>query len=305
MRRVFCRAVLLSVVTAMTCISIPQPAGALQSTANCLTGTFSETNPGAPCPPGSARIVAFASPDANNNPNPVFAVTSSGAVYENGTQVEGMDGQTLEAPIVGIASTSDGQGYWLVGADGGVFAFGDAPFLGSIAGQHLNAPIVGIARSGPNGAYLLVGADGGVFAFGPVFYGSMAGHQLNAPIVGIASTGDGQGYWLVGADGGVFAFGFDAGFYGSMAGQHLNAPIVGITQTWTIGMGETGTGYFLAGADGGIFAFGSASFAQSGVGLVNSPVVGVVHATVAFQSAGPPTFVPEIATTSGDFLTLS
>ena len=35
------------------------------------------------------------------------------------------------APVVGIAATPDGGGYWLVAADGGVFAFGDARFFGS------------------------------------------------------------------------------------------------------------------------------------------------------------------------------
>ena len=35
------------------------------------------------------------------------------------------------APIVGAASTTDGGGYYLAGADGGVFAFGDAGFYGS------------------------------------------------------------------------------------------------------------------------------------------------------------------------------
>jgi hypothetical protein len=46
---------------------------------------------------------------------------------------------------VGIAATPDGRGYWEVAADGGVFSFGDAPFLGSMGGTRLNAPIVGIA----------------------------------------------------------------------------------------------------------------------------------------------------------------
>ena len=50
---------------------------------------------------------------------------------------------------MGIAGTADNGGYWLVAADGGVFAFGDAPFLGSMAGHHLNAPVVGIAASEP------------------------------------------------------------------------------------------------------------------------------------------------------------
>ena len=43
-----------------------------------------------------------------------------------------MPGQHLVAPIVGIAVTHSGNGYWEVGADGGVFTYGDAPFLGSI-----------------------------------------------------------------------------------------------------------------------------------------------------------------------------
>ena len=42
------------------------------------------------------------------------------------------------------ATSSPVAGYWLAGADGGVFSFGDAGFYGSMGDQHLNAPIVGI-----------------------------------------------------------------------------------------------------------------------------------------------------------------
>lgn len=38
----------------------------------------------------------------------------------------------VNAPIVGIAATPTGKGYWLVSADGGVFAFGDAAYLGNV-----------------------------------------------------------------------------------------------------------------------------------------------------------------------------
>ena len=38
----------------------------------------------------------------------------------------------VNAPIVGIAATPTGRGYWLVAADGGVFGFGDAEFLGNV-----------------------------------------------------------------------------------------------------------------------------------------------------------------------------
>jgi len=51
--------------------------------------------------------------------------------------------KALNAPVVGITAAG-GQGYWLVGSDGGVFAFGAATFEGSMAGRALNAPVVGI-----------------------------------------------------------------------------------------------------------------------------------------------------------------
>ena len=34
--------------------------------------------------------------------------------------------KVLPAPVVGMASTPDGAGYWLVTARGNVYAFGDA-----------------------------------------------------------------------------------------------------------------------------------------------------------------------------------
>jgi hypothetical protein len=49
----------------------------------------------------------------------------------------------LNKPVVGMAATPDGRGYWLVASDGGVFAFGDARFYGSTGGQPIPAPVVG------------------------------------------------------------------------------------------------------------------------------------------------------------------
>ena len=84
--------------------------------------------------------------------------------------------------VVGFAATPDGHGYWLLGADGGVFSFGDAQFYGSLP--------------------------------------TVLGHPVTNPMTSIVSTPDGHGYWVVGTDGGVFAFG-DAGFYGTFPGINV------------------------------------------------------------------------------------
>ena len=95
----------------------------------------------------------------------------------------------LRAGLVGIAATPTGKGYWLAAADGGVFAFGDAAFHGSLGSVRLRQPIVGIAATNRGGGYWLVAADGGVFAFGDApFHGGLGNKHLNQPIVGIASA---------------------------------------------------------------------------------------------------------------------
>ena len=165
----------------------------------------------------------------------------------------------LNKPIVGMAATSYEVGYWQVASDGGVFAFGDAPFDGSTGDIQLNKPIVGMAATPDGGGYWLVASDGGVFAFGDApFDGSTGDIQLNKPIVGMAATPDGGGYWLVASDGGVFAFG-DAPFDGSTGDIQLNKPIVGMAAT------PDGGGYWLVAADGGVFSFGDAPFYGSQV----------------------------------------
>jgi hypothetical protein len=72
----------------------------------------------------------------------------------------------LAQPIVGMASTPDGGGYWLVAADGGVFTFGNAPFLGSAGGVRLKQPAVAIASTLDGRGYSLVLADGATLPFG-------------------------------------------------------------------------------------------------------------------------------------------
>jgi lipoprotein-anchoring transpeptidase ErfK/SrfK len=178
-------------------------------------------------------------------------------------------GKHLNAPIVGMAATPNGKGYWLVADDGGVFTF-NAPFFGSLGAIHLNSPIIGMAATPTGKGYWLVAGDGGVFTFGDArFFGSTGSMHLNSPISQLIPGPNGKGYWLMASDGGVFTFG-NARFYGSMGAKRLNAPIIGMTAT------TSGRGYLLVASDGGVFTFGNAKFHGSTGSLhVSSPVVGI------------------------------
>ena len=242
--------------------------------------------------PGSAAPVAGVNPgggaqthtfvDHGPTQNGYWEVASDGGIFSyGGASFYGSTGGiALDKPIVGMASTPDGQGYWLVASDGGVFSFGNASFRGSTGGLALNKPIVGMASTPDGGGYWLVASDGGIFSFGNAsFHGSTGGIALNKPIVGMASTPDGQGYWLVASDGGIFSFG-NAVFDGSAGGTALNRPIVGMTAT------TDGGGYWLVASDGGIFNYGDASFYGSTGGLtLNKPIVGMAAPT---STAGVP-----------------
>ncbi len=215
------------------------------------------------------------------------AVTSHGGAPLFGSPV--LSGVRVSRPIIGMAATPDGRGYWLVGSDGGIFTFGDAGYFGSTGALHLNQPVVGMAATPDGRGYWLVGSDGGIFTFGDAgYFGSTGALHLNQPIVGMAPTPDGGGYWLVASDGGIFTFG-DAGYDGSTGALHLNQPVVGMAST------PDGGGYWLVANDGGIFTFGNATFQGSGgygaIGIIVSPA----SAYTLVQSDGTavaPTLMP-------------
>jgi hypothetical protein len=177
---------------------------------------------------------------------PVSAAEGERDVWAFGSAQEAGDtGElALTAPLVGMAPTPGGNGYWLAAADGGVFTYGNAPFHGSAAALPLTAPIVGIAPTPTGNGYWLAAADGGVFTYGNApFHGSAAALPLTAPIVGIAASPFGDGYWLAAADGGVFTYG-NVPFQGAAAGLEFVPPFVAISAH------PSGGGYWLA-TDGG------------------------------------------------------
>ena len=167
--------------------------------------------------------------------------TTAGGVIAVGDAVAVGDlkGVQLNSPLVSAVADPDGGGYWLVAADGGVFAF-DAEFFGSVpqlvpdgvvAEEWLNAAVVGLAPTASGGGYWLTAADGGVFSFGDAqFRGSLPlvlpGVTLNGPVTDV--VGVGAGYVLVAEDGGVFNFS-DTPFHGSLGGNPPTEPVVAIT----------------------------------------------------------------------------
>jgi hypothetical protein len=176
-----------------------------------------------------------------------------------------------------------GNGMMLLGADGGLFAYGDRGFMSAAGfagapgpyttplGQVIDGPFVGVASNAARNGYWAVDTGGQVFTVGTAkYYGGLGAVKLNAPIVGIAATASGHGYWLVASDGGVFTFG-DAHYYGGLGAVKLHTPIVGIAAT------ASGNGYWLAGSDGGVFTFGDAVFHGSGAATpLHAPIVGIV-----------------------------
>jgi hypothetical protein len=191
-------------------------------------------------------------------------------------------GSISDARSLLITNQTD-HGYWLVGADGGIFSFGSAQFHGSTGSLKLQRPVVGMTATSDRQGYWLEASDGGVFAFGDAgFYGSLPGlgfapagsvgsaPKLRAPIVGMVPSADGGGYFMVSSDGGVFAFG-DAHFAGSCPG-------IGGCQGSAVAVipDASGQGYWIATNNGNVYSFGGAPYLGS-PGIQGSPVTSAVR----------------------------
>jgi hypothetical protein len=90
---------------------------------------------------------------------------------------------TLNKPIVGMASTADGGGYWLVASDGGIFSFGDAQFYGSTGSMGVTSPITTMVPSADGKGYAIFTQSGGAYTFGDASTGSGGSAASSGPVV--------------------------------------------------------------------------------------------------------------------------
>ncbi len=177
---------------------------------------------------------------------------------------------SLNAPIVGMVPSIDDNGYFMVGSDGGVFAFGDAHFAGSCPGiGGCSGAAVAVMPDHSGNGYWLVTATGNVYTFGDAPYLGSPGHGT---VTSAVPTPDGKGYWILLSNGQVFGYGDAANNLGSPASSNFS----GADAATAVFATSDGGGYWVSSALGAVFNFGDApnDGGMSGTHLNGSIIAG-------------------------------
>jgi hypothetical protein len=205
----------------------------------------------------------------------LFTLMGSFVPFVNGTS----------AVSATASEATDRSGYWMLGSDGAVFAFGGAQHHGDQAGVLRANPSfrgspdrrhesVDLEPSPSGDGYWILSNAGSIDAFGDargrVFIDRPPVLGPAEDATGIAATPAGDGLWLFTSKGRVLSYGA-AGHFGDMAGTALNGPVLDAIAT------PSGKGYYMVGSDGGIVTFGDALFRGSmGSTALNAPVQSLV-----------------------------
>jgi hypothetical protein len=160
---------------------------------------------------------------------------------------------SLDAPIVGMVPSADDGGYFMVGSDGGVFAFGDAKFAGSCPGiGGCSGAAVAVMPDATGNGYWVVTATGHVYTFGDAPYFGAPGPQ-SVPVTSAARSPNGNGYMILFANGAVSSYGQTA-----FAGCPQGAPYGGLNPATALFVTADGGGYWVATANGTVVNCGGA-----------------------------------------------
>ncbi|HKN91589.1 MAG TPA: hypothetical protein VJ622_15045 [Acidimicrobiia bacterium] len=177
-------------------------------------------------------------------------------------------------PTSGASGAPGRSGYWMLGSDGKVFAFGDAKSMGDAStALPAGTKAMHIEPTPDAGGYWIVNEDGAVYSFGDApTLGNINAADLgpHEKVTSLSATPSGKGYWIFTTKGRVFPFG-DAQAFGDLSKVNLNGPVQSSIAT------PSGKGYFMVASDGGVFAFGDAAFRGSmGDTKLNQPVQALV-----------------------------
>jgi sugar lactone lactonase YvrE len=166
------------------------------------------------------------------------------------------------------------SGYWMLGAEGRVYAFGDARTLGDASTSLApGTKAVHIEPTPTAAGYWILDNGGGVHAYGDAAaLGNLpaAGLKKGEKATSLSATPSGRGYRIFTNRGRAVPFG-DATHHQDMSGVDLNGPVLNSVTT------PSGRGYYMVATDGGVFSFGDARFHGSmGDTRLNAPVRALV-----------------------------
>jgi hypothetical protein len=164
---------------------------------------------------------------------------------------------TTGSAVVAITTGANGDGYYVLRADGEVDAYG-ATNYGSLSATSLPVGITatGIALDATTGGYWILSSNGSVSAFNAPSYGETlvpsGGWGQHPAAVAIAAVPSGAGYYVLRANGAVYGYGVKS--HGSLAGKlHYltTAPVLAAA----IAVDAATGGYWIATSTGGVAAF--------------------------------------------------
>ncbi|MCA1844660.1 MAG: hypothetical protein LC792_16000, partial [Actinobacteria bacterium] len=218
--------------------------------------------------------------------DPYFNVKSTlvEAPYGNGAVVTPPDPGGTDPPTTTTTTTTTPNpgdpgpthkagapsGYWMIGAEGTVYPFGEAKSFGN---GPTGASTVDLESTPSGQGYWILTNDGKISPHGDAIgFGNLDAGRLSPgeQATSLSATPTGKGYWIFTNRGRTIAFG-DATFFGDVSALKLNGPVLDSVAT------PSGKGYYMVASDGGIFAFGDAHFAGSMGGRpLNAPVQSLV-----------------------------